>query len=351
MYLSSKQLVDEFMQKHGQIKIENNIVQARRLISPAERIVLSNVCPSIPHSLLTDYLQKIGLNLLSPVTFLKISSNLPEYNHILSFRRQIYVSPHNISLPDSFLLDFDNTTYRIFLETMACYTCKKAGHIATNCPDKMESLANSNNSQPISSPLSETMPQPTATILSHEQIPIEESSANNLNNPNIEESQEDSTMDTSIAINVDLQSKRSISEVLTSPETSHTEKPFTVPTSKPKAKKIKSDEEHVTSKSSKSYDLEPVKNFIQNRSTPFVLNYDQLNLLISNITGAKNPIDIIIQDFTPDLMQLHDMLTEVYTQLKNRSFKRFITTLRKKILRHLGNELSESESESSQVSQ
>uniref|UniRef100_A0A6P7FP11 Uncharacterized protein LOC114332497 n=1 Tax=Diabrotica virgifera virgifera TaxID=50390 RepID=A0A6P7FP11_DIAVI len=251
MYLSSKQLVDKFMQKHGQIKIENNIVQARRLISPAERIVLSNVCPSIPHSLLTDYLQKIGLNLLSPVTFLKISSNLPEYNHILSFRRQIYVSPHNISLPDSFLLDFDNTTYRIFLETMACYTCKKAGHIATNCPDKMESLANSNNSQPISSssttacynckksghiatncpdkmeslansnnsqPISssspETMPQSTATILSHEQIPIEESSANNLNNPNIEKSQEVSTMDTSIPINVDLQSKPKYAEIL-----------------------------------------------------------------------------------------------------------------------------------------
>ncbi|XP_050515098.1 uncharacterized protein LOC126890283 [Diabrotica virgifera virgifera] len=47
-------------------------------------------------------------------------------------------------------------------------------------------------------------------------------------------------------------------------------------------------------------------------------------------------------------MGLYHMLTEVYSQLQNRSSKHFITTLKKKILRHLGNEVSESEGESSQ---
>ncbi|XP_072403308.1 apolipophorins-like [Diabrotica undecimpunctata] len=131
-------------------------------------------------------------------------------------------------------------------------------------------------------------------------------------------------------------------------ETTHTEKSFAVPTSKPRVKKVKSNEEHTCIKSTKSYDLEPAKDFIQNHLPTFVLSFDQLNLLLSNVIGVQDPFNII-QEFTSDLLGLVHMLTKVHPQLKDRSTKRYITFLKKKILRHLGNDISESEGESSQV--
>lgn len=101
MYLSSKNNVENFMNNHGSIQIHGQTLRARRLITPAERLVLSNVCPTIPHEVIHRELEKLGLTMVSPITFLKISASLPEYSHILGFRRTVYVSPHNINLPDS----------------------------------------------------------------------------------------------------------------------------------------------------------------------------------------------------------------------------------------------------------
>ncbi|XP_050509664.1 uncharacterized protein LOC126886705 [Diabrotica virgifera virgifera] len=93
MYLSSKQAVEDFMTNYGSIQVNGETVRARRLITPAERIVLSNVCPSIPHEVIIQELKHLGLNLVSPITFLKISASLPEYSHLKSFRRQVFISP------------------------------------------------------------------------------------------------------------------------------------------------------------------------------------------------------------------------------------------------------------------
>uniref|UniRef100_A0A6P7GAT3 Uncharacterized protein LOC114335864 isoform X2 n=1 Tax=Diabrotica virgifera virgifera TaxID=50390 RepID=A0A6P7GAT3_DIAVI len=135
MYLSSKQAVEDFMTNYGSIEVHGEIFRARRLITPAERIVLSNVCPSIPHEVIIQELKHLGINLVSPITFLKISVSLPEYNHIKSFRRQMFISPHNTTIPDSILLNYDNTNNRIFIsqDSMTCYICKQIGHIASNC--------------------------------------------------------------------------------------------------------------------------------------------------------------------------------------------------------------------------
>uniref|UniRef100_A0A6P7GB56 Uncharacterized protein LOC114340037 n=1 Tax=Diabrotica virgifera virgifera TaxID=50390 RepID=A0A6P7GB56_DIAVI len=80
IYFSSKQLVDNFLKNYGSIKISNQILTARKLITPSQRIVLSGVCPStsIPHSILEAELIKLGLNLLSPINFLKINASRPE---------------------------------------------------------------------------------------------------------------------------------------------------------------------------------------------------------------------------------------------------------------------------------
>jgi hypothetical protein len=81
-------------------------------------------------------LNTIGINPITPITFLKagfISENL---SHIISFRRQTYVKKEVISkLPNSIIINFDNTEYRIFLtdDTLTCYLCKRTGHTSPYC--------------------------------------------------------------------------------------------------------------------------------------------------------------------------------------------------------------------------
>lgn len=137
IYLSNKSVVDHFMATYSSITINNQDIQARRLITPASRITLSNVCPTIPHGTLEIELKKLDLNLVSPVTFIKIGVSNPEYGHIFSFRRQVFTSPLSpeSNIPESFTLTYENTLYRIFVSVdgLTCFKCKQPGHIAVNC--------------------------------------------------------------------------------------------------------------------------------------------------------------------------------------------------------------------------
>ncbi|KAK9871901.1 hypothetical protein WA026_015150 [Henosepilachna vigintioctopunctata] len=130
MYLKSQNIVDSFINSHGSIKINNQRIHARKLITPTTRLVLSNVCPTIPHTILKNEIEKIGLEILSPMTFLKISSTLPQFSHIYSFRRQIFINTPETQIPESTYTY--NTTYRIYLSlySMVCYNCKQ--HTAVN---------------------------------------------------------------------------------------------------------------------------------------------------------------------------------------------------------------------------
>ena len=134
IYLFSKEKVNQFLSEYGSINI-NNVC---RLVLPAQHLLLSKVSPTIPHLTLENNLKNLGLKLVSPITFLKIGVNNPEYNHILSFRRQVYtLPPENIEVPNSMVVTHEDTSYRIFLslDGLACFECKKSGHIAANCPN------------------------------------------------------------------------------------------------------------------------------------------------------------------------------------------------------------------------
>lgn len=68
------------------------------------------------------------------------------FGHIGSFRRQMYIHPeHSDKIPNSILVQFDQTEYRIFLsdDIVTCFLCKQTGHTSNHCKNILENKADS----------------------------------------------------------------------------------------------------------------------------------------------------------------------------------------------------------------
>lgn len=136
IYLSSKTMVNDFIGKHGGVQINDVFVPARKLILPAQRLILSNVSPCIPHSVIEEELKGIGVKLVSPMSFIGAGIGLDKFRHVCSFRRQIFVATEqSVEIPGTILVSFEDEEYRIFLsdDKLRCFKCKEEGHIASNC--------------------------------------------------------------------------------------------------------------------------------------------------------------------------------------------------------------------------
>lgn len=137
IYVSSKLIVDEIIDNKKYVTIQNQKLPIRPLISRNKRIIISNVCPIIPHTEIEKKLIEMNITPLSPISFLRAGLNETGYNHILSFRRQVYVTPEDFTrLPEKISIDFEETNYWIYFssDTMTCFICKKDGHVASKCP-------------------------------------------------------------------------------------------------------------------------------------------------------------------------------------------------------------------------
>lgn len=137
IYLSSVEHVNNVVENHKVIKIRDQELSIRRLLTPARRIILSNVDPAIPEQLLEQEIRRTGIEPVSRITCLRASYISEAYSHIMSFRRQFYMKPNdNLELPPSILVNHNDTTFRIFLsyDEITCFICKSQGHIAKQCP-------------------------------------------------------------------------------------------------------------------------------------------------------------------------------------------------------------------------
>lgn len=137
VYLESIRLADELVERKCKLTINNQQLPIRSLIVKNKRIVLSNVCPSIPHYIVEQELRKMGIEPMSPITYLRTGTSNTKYTHILSFRRQVYVSPADEKkLPDRFQINYEDINYWIYptCDSLKCFLCKDLGHLARNCP-------------------------------------------------------------------------------------------------------------------------------------------------------------------------------------------------------------------------
>lgn len=135
MFLAKIEDVNTVIGMKDNIEIKNNKVEIRRMKSLTQRIIISNVSPVVPHHIIENALKDANLKTASSVRFLRVGCDDPEYKHVLSFRRQIYITPEeNNPLPTTLLIEHSRIKYRIFLTTdMTCFSCKQEGHVASNC--------------------------------------------------------------------------------------------------------------------------------------------------------------------------------------------------------------------------
>lgn len=116
MYLANNQTADDLIDKFREIKIKEKVLPIQPLITRNKRIVLSNVCPVIPYYVLEEKLTELNVRPLSPITFLRLGLSDTGVNHILSFRRQVYIHLDDADkLPNAFQVTYNDTPYWIFL--------------------------------------------------------------------------------------------------------------------------------------------------------------------------------------------------------------------------------------------
>ena len=101
--------------QHKTITVNNNMLNLRAVLTQDQRVILSNVVPVIPNSVFELIFKKKNVKLCSRIRILKTGTSDPEYAHILSFKRQAYIDHDDIGrIPSTFLITFEDTSYRIF---------------------------------------------------------------------------------------------------------------------------------------------------------------------------------------------------------------------------------------------
>src|SRR6266576_5930399 len=80
VFLSNAQLVDKFIEDHGDVTINSNFIKARKLRSPSKKLIISNVSAVIPNNVLQESLTKLNLKLTSPISLLRVQPQDDEFS-------------------------------------------------------------------------------------------------------------------------------------------------------------------------------------------------------------------------------------------------------------------------------
>lgn len=139
LYLRRVLLVDDFIRDTKGITIRHTFLPARRLTSErTRRLILWNASPCIPRERIEEELRCAGLELCSSVRYQKANIREYGYDHVYSFRREVYVrvrAEDDHKLPDSVFVPYEGDYHKIYIGTddEVCGRCKCVGHLTYRC--------------------------------------------------------------------------------------------------------------------------------------------------------------------------------------------------------------------------
>lgn len=138
IYLKDKQTAEHITKNYKTIKVQQENIQIRRLLILSKRIIISNASPEIPHIFIENELKRLGLNPVSSINFLRAGLKKPNFEHILSSRRCLYVANDFNTLPDTTLIEYEGLLHRIFItdDSVYCTYCRRYGHPIEKCKFK-----------------------------------------------------------------------------------------------------------------------------------------------------------------------------------------------------------------------
>lgn len=339
IYLNSVNLVNMIVENHSNVVINGYDISIRKLITPARRLLISNVCPSIPNNVIENTIRSIGLRPVSPMSFLRAGLTGDEYNHILSFRRQIYVQPDDaVEFASSMIIKYEEVNYRIYLtyDSLTCFICKKANHIARYCPTANASAQGNIVNNPQSS-----------------QYEIQGTGPIQSNNMNVDLQVPDTDLTTKSATGEPLEDiprlpcKRAGSQISDAslPTNDNQERPTSVEFVAPLPRNqdpsdSNSRQNKRLKKSNSTEDIKveelmlPVKKLIDESPSISTLNFNQLVDFFENVHGSPDIVSIA-QLYTSDFKGLISTLNNIYPLLSHRTLKARCTRIKKKLYHYL----------------
>lgn len=344
---NSKQIVGKLLEEHPFVQVENHNLTVRPLISKAKRVIISNVCPVIPHSAIVQELIKLNIQPASEVTFIRGGNKEPGYEHVLSFRRQVYVHPNGIDkIPSLLKMEYDGTNYWLYFSTdkVTCFLCKEEGHIAKFCKandaevisrDPFEdSNTEKNNPSELTFTSLGTLSQPNQTIIN----PVNFPTITNKVKPSLPETIKSSQP--TVFKRPASSTSTSVSSLNMSSNTPM--KPVHTLRAKKKPKRL---EEIVSSRDTVQNQLEPAKVFFEEHKN-LPISFDCLvNFLVESHHASNIPAIASKNSFNTKV--LTDILSQVKSIINDNNLKSQMARIIKRL--NTANYSSETNSECSET--
>ncbi|KAJ8669989.1 hypothetical protein QAD02_001248 [Eretmocerus hayati] len=346
LYLKSKEIAEHLIENVKTVCVANHTLEIRSLVTRAKRILISNVEPIVPNDLITKELCSKGVRLTTNITHVEAAMSDPNFAHIKSFRRQVYVDPEDVQkIPKSMRVKCGGYSSWIYFsaEQITCFICNQEGHLARYCQNAGTSTITPddvNNTQRTVDPISRDMSN------------IDQVNSSNTQNLIVENSQ--ATADTSSADEKFDQVPPAATDGRQDHVLKHSEVNLMPPPVSKRALSKSNSQTSVISGSSKrstkekntvkrartavsTSTLEEMQSLMQPAYTHLIENQSRYPVNAENLTAflheVKNGKSVITsaRKYTEDLTALNDMLGEVYRLISSSGLRRRITRIKKRL--------------------
>ncbi|KAK1891237.1 Transposon TX1 uncharacterized 82 kDa protein, partial [Dissostichus eleginoides] len=119
--------------------IKGTLLPVLPLVTPAKKVIISNVPPFLRNELLERELARHG-QLASPIKLIPLGCKSPHVKHVVSFRRQVLMvlkhDEEDLNLVLKFKIDDFVYTLYVTSDIFRCFGCGAAGHLIRACPER-----------------------------------------------------------------------------------------------------------------------------------------------------------------------------------------------------------------------